>query len=88
MGRNVIVIHPKDNVAVAVREIKSGERIEDDGGIDLPAGSDIPASHKVAITEIPAGETVVKYGEPIGEAKQDIKPGEWVHTHNINLEDA
>ncbi len=87
MGRNVIVINPKDNVAVAVREIKSGDKIENDRDVDLVAGSDIPASHKVALTEIHEGETVIKYGEPIGEAGQNINPGDWVHTHNINLEE-
>jgi len=87
MGKDIIVIHPKDNVAVAVREIRRGEKIEGDGGIELVALADIPASHKVAIGEIAGGGMVVKYGEPIGEANQDIKPGDWVHTHNIKLED-
>ena len=43
----------------------------------------VPAGHKKAIQDIPAGEPVIKYGHPIGVAKTSIKAGEWVHTHNI-----
>ena len=33
--------------------------------------------------DIAAGEYVIKYGEIIGRATEDIKKGEWVHTHNV-----
>ena len=39
--------------------------------------------HKIALTDIKAGEDVIKYGYPIGHAVVDIKTGEHVHTHNI-----
>ena len=39
--------------------------------------------HKYALCDIKAGETVVKYGNPIGHATVDIKKGEHVHTHNM-----
>ncbi len=44
---------------------------------------DIPAAHKLAATDIAAGEPVIKYGAPIGRATRDIVAGEWVHTHNL-----
>ena len=37
----------------------------------------------VAIREIEAGETVVKYGTPVGRATADIAAGEPVHAHNL-----
>lgn len=43
----------------------------------------VPAGHKVALRDIPAGSRIVKYGFPIGVATADIKAGEWVHTHNV-----
>lgn len=43
---------------------------------------DIPFGHKFAIMPINEGKEVVKYGETIGRATEDITPGEWVHTHN------
>jgi len=44
---------------------------------------DIPAGHKMAIRDISCGESVVKYGYPIGNACRDIRAGQWVHTHNV-----
>ena len=39
--------------------------------------------HKYALTDIKAGENIIKYGNPIGHATCDIKAGEHVHTHNL-----
>ena len=39
--------------------------------------------HKYARVPIKAGEAVIKYGEVIGYATQDIAIGEHVHTHNL-----
>lgn len=39
--------------------------------------------HKYAIKDIQEGESVIKYGFPIGIAKCDIKEGEHVHSHNL-----
>lgn len=38
--------------------------------------------HKYAICDIRMGENIIKYGNPIGHATQDIKKGDHVHTHN------
>lgn len=38
---------------------------------------------KYALRDIPKGENVVKYGNPIGHATKDIRKGEWVHSHNL-----
>ena len=39
--------------------------------------------HKYALRDIKAGENIIKYGNPIGHATEDIKAGEHVHTHNV-----
>lgn len=39
--------------------------------------------HKYALHDIPSGENIIKYGNPIGHAIADIKKGEHVHTHNM-----
>ncbi len=44
---------------------------------------DIPSGHKFAIKDIAEGEPVIKYGAPIGQAKQHILKGEHVHASNI-----
>ncbi len=37
----------------------------------------------MAICDIPQGGDVIKYGFRIGNAKENIKAGQWVHVHNI-----
>ena len=44
---------------------------------------EIPAGHKMALADIDEGEEVIKYGCPIGFAKENVKKGDWIHVHNI-----
>lgn len=85
MPGNSLIINPRDNVAVALRPIKAGEEVSAPG-LCLVARQDIPKNHKVAITLISANQPVIKYGEPIGLAREKITPGDWVHTHNLKGE--
>lgn len=73
-------INPRDNVVVALESIPSGTVFEELG---ITVSQDVPAGHKCAISDIEAGEAVVKYGNPIGKATEFIKKGGWVHTHNV-----
>lgn len=75
-------IHPRDNVAVAVRNLSQGQRVEVLGR-ECVIGSDVSLGAKIAIQPIKPGEKVVKYGEPIGSAVVAIQPGDHVHTHNL-----
>lgn len=77
--KQMIIIHPDDNVAVALQAFQKGDSIQE---IDTTLKSDVPAGHKIAIRPIRKGETVIKYGLPIGMATEDIQAGEHVHTHN------
>ena len=56
---------------------------KDNVGVSLEGTAAIPAGHKYALADIGKGEAVVKYGEIIGRATQNIEKGEWVHTHNV-----
>jgi altronate hydrolase len=53
------------------------------GSTTVRAGADIPAGHKVAVRAVAAGRPVRKYGEVIGVALTDIRPGDHVHLHNL-----
>ena len=77
----LIRIHPDDNVAVALTDLKAGERLNADG-IAITAAEDVARGHKIALREIAEGEAVIKYGNPIGLAKAKIPAGSWVHVHN------
>lgn len=76
----------EDNVATCVADLVSGEEvyIKTNGGeIACKANTAIPFGHKIALRDIRQGAFVYKYGEAIGKATQDIKTGDWVHTHNV-----
>ena len=75
-------INKKDNVVVALGYIKKGE-IFDMEGTPFVAKENINFGHKIALTDIFKDEKVVKYGEVIGYAIQNIKKGAWVHVHNL-----
>ena len=86
MKPNVIIINSKDNVAIALEEIKQGEMVLLPGGGEFTTLAAIPYSHKVALTDILKGENIIKYGEMIGIATEDICKGRWVHTHNLDID--
>ena len=44
---------------------------------------DLGSGHKYALRDIAEGENIIKYGQPIGHATEDIKRGDHVHTHNV-----
>ena len=75
-------INPKDNVIIALRDFSSGESLTIDN-ISFTIDCAVPAGHKIAVKKISAGQPVIKYGYPIGTAKHDLEPGQWVHTHNL-----
>lgn len=76
-----IKINPADNVAVALRDLNKGEVVSLDGDITL--NDDIARGHKFALKDIKVDEPVIKYGFPIGNAKEDIKKGCHIHVHNL-----
>ena len=85
-----LLVHEKaDNVGVVVVEdLKAGTEMlgvvtEGDTTLNLKAEHDVPIGHKVALQDLGAGDTVVKYGEDIGKMVGDAKTGEHVHTHNL-----
>ncbi len=82
----VIVIDWKDNVATALESLRRGVEItvEVRNNIEnITLVSDIPLGHKFALTEIKKGDSVIKYGEPIGQSLAKIARGEHVHVHNV-----
>jgi (2R)-sulfolactate sulfo-lyase subunit alpha len=84
------VLHDADDsVAVVVVEgVKAGTAMtgwamDDDKTVKLQARQDIPIGHKVALKDMAAGDTVVKYGIDMGKVVAPIKAGEHAHVHNI-----
>ena len=82
-NREAIVCHSKDNVAMVTFPTKPGTFLVVSKNKRITAREEIPFAHKIALRGIPRGKPVIKYGERIGVATCDIKPGEWVHIHNV-----
>jgi altronate hydrolase len=82
MNNNALKVNPRDNVVIATGQITKGEDVVVDGVKLLSAAEDIAASHKIALVDIKAGGAVIRYGEPIVQARDDISRGQWVHVHN------
>ena len=77
-----IKIHPADKVAVALCPLPAGTVVSIDQR-EITLTEDIPQGHKFALCDLDQGEPVIKYGYPIGLAKEPIKTGSWVHVHNM-----
>ena len=73
-------LNPKDNVIVAVDAVSPGIKAQ-----DIAATGRIPRGHKMALRAIAKGEPVLKFGQIIGFATQDIAPGTHVHTQNCGF---
>ena len=64
-----------------LESIKINEK--DNVEVMLQGTEAVPAGHKKALVDIKKGDPIIKYGNPIGLATEDIKAGDWVHTHNL-----
>ena len=80
--QSFIKINPADSVVVCLRPLKKDEVISVDQK-DIVIAQYTPAGHKILIKDTPAGENIIKYGYPIGHAKEDLKVGQWVNENNL-----
>ncbi len=75
-------INPADSVVVCLQPKQKGDIIEVDGK-SIVLNQDTPAGHKVLIKDANEGEDIIKYGYPIGHARQALKAGDWVNENNL-----
>ena len=68
-------INAADSVVVCLKEKKKGEIIAVDGR-QIVVNQDTPAGHKILIKDTAKGENIIKYGYPIGHAREDLKAGD------------
>lgn len=78
----LLLLHPNDDVAVAVAPIAEGESLKVGGGVVVARQAILPG-HKIALRTIAEGSEVRKYGQVIGLATRDIASGAHVHSHNL-----
>jgi len=83
------LVHDKaDTVGVVVVEnVQPGQALtgwvmETDETITVKSMDAIPLGHKIALTDIEEGATLIKYGHDIGRSVANIGKGHHVHVHN------
>ncbi len=85
-GIDAVMLTEADNVATALRDLVEGEEVRVGVGertFLVPARQRIAFGHKLAVTDIRAGDEIRKYGEVIGRATLDIPRGTHAHVHNV-----
>jgi altronate dehydratase len=86
-GRALLRLAAADNVATALRPLAAGEVVEV-AGLRVEVREAVPLCHKVALTDLPPGTAVLKYGQPIGRTTAAVAAGAHVHVHNMRSERA
>ena len=81
-----IIANSKDNVATARAEVKADTILMNDDGSMITVKELIPFGHKMSLKDINRDEGVIKYGQRIGIATQNIAVGELVHVRNLSGE--
>jgi (2R)-sulfolactate sulfo-lyase subunit alpha len=90
MSHPHLLVHEReDNVGVVVVEgLAAGTDMlcvvtHDNSSFRLTAKADVPIGHKVALKDLRAGDTAIKYGQDIGRMVADVPAGAHVHVHNL-----
>ena len=78
-----IVMTPEDTVGTAITDLVADRTLtlRDDHAVTLTEPSQF--GHKCARGGHEPDDEVGKYGAVIGRATTTIRPGDWVHTHNV-----
>ena len=81
-GYSALRLSENDNVAIALKQLHKGAPL---GIGDLLANGFIAPGHKVALCDVYAGQMILRYGQVIGVARELIRTGDHVHTHNVDM---
>jgi altronate dehydratase small subunit len=84
--KKAIILDAKDNVATLLTDVDANDEVKvmlGEKATEFNVQERIQFGHKFAVKPIKRGENVVKYGEVIGQATEDIAKGRHVHVHNL-----
>ncbi|MEM7109726.1 MAG: altronate dehydratase family protein [Bacteroidota bacterium] len=82
MTTRVLKVHPKDNLIVALQDLKAGEVIGLNGQ-KFKLKTSVPAKHKFLQVDVKSGDDLMMYGVLIGKAKKSIARGEVATVGNV-----
>ncbi|WP_194841248.1 UxaA family hydrolase [Salinibacillus xinjiangensis] len=84
--KNSLVIDARDNVGIALTDLKVGDMCLVSIGnkvVQVELRDDVAFGHKFALKTFAKDESVYKYGEEIGKTTSSVPIGSWIHTHNM-----
>lgn len=82
MADATIRLHATDNLVIALGDLAKGASVS---GVAVPLPGPVPRGHKLATRAIARGEIVLRYGQSIGQATEDIPEGGHIHSHNLGM---
>lgn len=82
MQTRVLRLDAKDNVLVALADLRRGERVSNAGN-DYFLFSDVPAKHKFLTQDVTSGGEIIMYGVLVGNAIENLRRGDLLSTRNI-----
>jgi altronate hydrolase len=82
MHKSVLQLDSRDNVLIALADLKAGEQVEFAGQTYTLPGN-VQAKHKFAMRSFAPGDDIHMYGVLVGRAVKPIAPGELLTIHNI-----
>ena len=89
MNQKAFIIHPADNVATAIDELKKGDVKLIGGernGESIAIREVVRFGFKIALEDFKKGESVIKNNAVIGKTTEAVKKGSMMHLHNITSE--
>jgi altronate hydrolase len=82
LKKTFLHIHPKDNVLVALQDLKAGTGIDFEGE-KFALTVDVAAKHKFSVVDLQPGDDILMYGVLVGKATHPIPKGGPVSTQTI-----
>jgi altronate hydrolase len=83
MQKPVLQLDTRDNVLIALSDLRQGQQVAFNGGV-YELATDVPAKHKFPTVDLAAGDKVIMYGVLVGEATKPIRRGEVVTPLNLH----
>jgi altronate hydrolase len=74
MNNTTLLLHPSDNVGVALSDLESGQKVSLND-LEIEIQQFVAAKHKFAIHDLAKGDDILMYGTIVGEATLDIPKG-------------
>lgn len=80
---SILLVHPEDNIVVALRDLKAGESFAV-GDKTVEIRETIKAKHKFALINFAAEQEVIMYGVLVGKVTKEVNAGEALTVDNLS----